>query len=61
MAGGVVAILFSGIQPSKLIRTVDLSLLLFFCGLFIVIGGAKQAGVLDNLRIHYMFKLTLQV
>ena len=47
MVGGVAAILFSGIRPSKLIKTVDWSLLLFFCGLFIVIGGAQQAGVLD--------------
>jgi Na+/H+ antiporter NhaD/arsenite permease-like protein len=47
MAGGVAAILFSGIRPSKLIKTIDWSLLLFFCGLFIVIGGAQKAGVLD--------------
>lgn len=47
MAGGVAAVLFSGIRPSKLIHTVDWSLLLFFCGLFIVIGGAQQAGVLN--------------
>jgi Na+/H+ antiporter NhaD/arsenite permease-like protein len=47
MAGGVAAILFSGIRPSKLIKTIDWSLLLFFCGLFIVIGGAQQAGVLN--------------
>jgi len=47
MAGGVAAVLFSGIRPSRLIQAVDWSLLLFFCGLFIVIGGAQQAGVLD--------------
>jgi Na+/H+ antiporter NhaD/arsenite permease-like protein len=47
MAGGIAAILLSGIRPSKLIKTIDWSLLLFFCGLFIVIGGAQQAGVLD--------------
>jgi len=47
MAGGVAAVLFSGIRPSRLIQSVDWSLLLFFCGLFIVIGGAQQAGVLD--------------
>jgi len=47
VAGGVAAILFSGIKPSRLIQTIDWSLLLFFCGLFIVIGGAHQAGVLD--------------
>lgn len=47
MAGGVAAVLFSGIKPSRLIQSTDWSLLLFFCGLFIVIGGARQAGVLD--------------
>lgn len=47
MAGGIAAVLFSGIKPSKLIQTVDWSLLLFFCGLFIVIGGAQQAGVFN--------------
>lgn len=47
LTGGVAAVLFSGIRPSKLIQTIDWSLLLFFCGLFIVIGGAHQAGVLD--------------
>ena len=49
LAGGIAAVLFSGIKPSKLIQTVDWSLLLFFCGLFVVIGGAQQAGVFDLL------------
>jgi Na+/H+ antiporter NhaD/arsenite permease-like protein len=48
LTGGIAAVLFSGIRPSKLIQTIDWSLLLFFCGLFIVIGGAQQAGVLDT-------------
>lgn len=47
MTGGVAAVLFSSIKPSKLIHSIDWSLLLFFCGLFIVIGAAHQAGVLD--------------
>jgi Na+/H+ antiporter NhaD/arsenite permease-like protein len=47
LTGGIAAVLFSGIRPSKLIQTIDWSLLLFFCGLFIVIGAAHQAGVLD--------------
>lgn len=56
MIGGVAAVLFSGIKPSRLIQSVDWVLLLFFAGLFVVIGGAKQAGVLDLLlgqvRLH---------
>jgi len=47
LIGGVAAVLFSGIKPAKLIQEVDLSLLLFFTGLFVVIGGAQHAGVLD--------------
>jgi Na+/H+ antiporter NhaD/arsenite permease-like protein len=47
LSGGIAAVLFSGIRPSRLIQTVDWSLLMFFCGLFIVIGGAAHAGVLD--------------
>lgn len=42
------AVLLAGrIKPSEVIRGVDWVLLLFFAGLFIVIGGAHQAGVLD--------------
>lgn len=47
LMGGVGAVLFSGIKPSRLIHSVDWSLLVFFAGLFVVIGGAQQAGVLD--------------
>lgn len=41
------AMLVSGIRPSEVIRSVDWVLLAFFGGLFVVIGGARQAGVLD--------------
>jgi Na+/H+ antiporter NhaD/arsenite permease-like protein len=34
-------------RPSSIIREVDWVLLLFFAGLFVVIGGAHRAGVLD--------------
>jgi Na+/H+ antiporter NhaD/arsenite permease-like protein len=47
LIGGVAAVVFSGTKPSKLIQGVDWSLLLFFAGLFVVIGGAQHAGVLD--------------
>ncbi len=56
MTGGVAALLFSGIKPSRTIQSVDWSLLLFFGGLFVVIGGAEHAGVLDvflrNVRLE---------
>jgi Na+/H+ antiporter NhaD/arsenite permease-like protein len=47
LIGGTAAMILSGIRPSRLIRNVDWSLLLFFAGLFIVIGGAKQSGLFD--------------
>lgn len=47
MMGGVAAVLFSGVKPSRLIQNVDWVLLVFFAGLFVVIGGAREAGVLD--------------
>ncbi|MBI4216849.1 MAG: anion transporter [Chloroflexi bacterium] len=34
-------------RPSTIIKEVDWVLLLFFAGLFVVIGGAHKAGVLD--------------
>jgi len=47
LAAGALVILFSSVRPSEVIRNVDWVLLLFFAGLFVVIGGARQAGVLD--------------
>ncbi|MBI2171884.1 MAG: anion transporter [Chloroflexi bacterium] len=49
LVAGVAAMLLSGIKPSEVIQKVDWVLLLFFGGLFVVIGGARQAGVLDLL------------
>lgn len=53
MMGGVAAILFSGVKPSRLIQSVDWGLLLFFAGLFVVIGGARHAGVLNIFLQHF--------
>jgi len=47
LSAGALMLLVSGIRPSEIIRGVDWVLLLFFGGLFVVIGGARQAGVLD--------------
>ena len=49
MVAGVAAMLLGRPRPSEVIRSVDWVLLLFFGGLFVVIGGARQAGVLDLL------------
>ncbi|MBI2916783.1 MAG: anion transporter [Chloroflexi bacterium] len=47
LASGAAVLLFGRVRPSETIRTVDWVLLLFFAGLFVVVGGARQAGVLD--------------
>ena len=49
LVAGTVAMLLSGIRPTEVMRSVDWVLLLFFAGLFVVIGGARQAGLLDLL------------
>jgi Na+/H+ antiporter NhaD/arsenite permease-like protein len=47
MGAGAALLLFGGVRPAEVIRSVDWVLLLFFGGLFVVVGGARQAGVLD--------------
>lgn len=47
LAVGAAVLLLGRMRPSEVIRGVDWVLLLFFAGLFIVIEGARQAGVLD--------------
>ncbi|MSQ40360.1 MAG: anion transporter [Dehalococcoidia bacterium] len=49
LVAGTAAMLVSGIRPSEVMRSVDWVLLLFFAGFFVVIGGARQAGLLDLL------------
>jgi Na+/H+ antiporter NhaD/arsenite permease-like protein len=44
---GAAVLLLSRARPSEIIGRVDWVLLLFFVGLFIVIGGAREAGVMD--------------
>lgn len=39
----------AGWEPRKVFRQIDWPLLLFFAGLFIVVGGLRQAGVVDRL------------
>ena len=49
---GAGVLLVSKVRPSEVIRGVNWVLLLFFVGLFVVIGGAQQAGVLDVALEH---------
>jgi Na+/H+ antiporter NhaD/arsenite permease-like protein len=47
LAGAALVMLTSKLNPTQVIKGVDWVLLVFFAGLFIVIGGAHQAGVLN--------------
>ena len=50
LAGGTLAILVGRYRPKRVLAQVDWPLLLFFAGLFVVIGGVARAGVLE--RVH---------
>lgn len=46
ITGGLALIVLSRMKPQYAMEKVDWTLLLFFCGLFIVIGGINKAGLL---------------
>lgn len=46
MTGGMAALLFCGINPEDALKEVDLDTLMFFMGLFILVGGLENAGVI---------------
>ncbi len=45
--GGTAALLFSGIHPDEAIKKVNWSLILFFIGLFVIIGAVQETGLID--------------
>lgn len=45
--GGTLALLISGIYPDEAIKKVNWSLILFFVGLFVIIGCVQETGLLD--------------
>lgn len=47
LTGAALVMLTSKISPSRIIKGVDWVLLVFFVGLFVIIGGAQQSGLLD--------------
>jgi Na+/H+ antiporter NhaD/arsenite permease-like protein len=49
MAGGTAALLFSGISAEEAIKKVNWSVILFFVGLFVVIGAVQESGLLGKL------------
>jgi Na+/H+ antiporter NhaD/arsenite permease-like protein len=49
MSLGALVILLESRRPSQLLQQVDWALLLLFAGLFIVMHGVEQAGVIDRI------------
>jgi Na+/H+ antiporter NhaD/arsenite permease-like protein len=47
LAAATLLLVIAGWEPRLAFRQVDWPLLLFFAGLFIVVGGLRQAGVVD--------------
>lgn len=45
-AGGTLALLASGIHPDEAIKKVNWSMILFFIGLFVIIGSVQETGLL---------------
>jgi Na+/H+ antiporter NhaD/arsenite permease-like protein len=49
LGGAAVLLVITRAQPEKVLREVDWSTLLFFTGLFIIVGAAEQAGMIGLL------------
>ena len=49
MAGAVILMLIANIQPREVLGIVDWTTIFFFMGLFIVVGGLEQTGVMHFL------------
>lgn len=47
MAGGTAALIFSGTYPDETIKKVNWTMILFFVGLFVIIGSVQESGLLD--------------
>jgi Na+/H+ antiporter NhaD/arsenite permease-like protein len=47
--GAAVLLITRTVEPRKVYDEVDWGLLVFFCGLFIIVGGAERAGMMSTL------------
>jgi Na+/H+ antiporter NhaD/arsenite permease-like protein len=47
--GAAVLLITRTIEPQKLYREVDWGLLVFFVGLFLIVGGAENAGIVNKM------------
>jgi len=50
LAGGSLAFLVGRYRPQRILPRVDWTLLVFFVGLFVVVGGVAKAGLVDDMR-----------
>ncbi|HEX3032718.1 MAG TPA: ArsB/NhaD family transporter [Bacillota bacterium] len=57
MAGGVLLLLISGIRAEKIIHEVEWKTIFFFVGLFIMVGGLKETGIIQ-IMAEQVLKLT---
>ena len=46
LTGGFVALFVCGLNPDEIMKEVDLDTLMFFMGLFVLVGGMENAGVI---------------
>ncbi len=50
IGGAAVLLLISGLEPGEILREVEWTTLSFFAGLFILVGGLGEAGLIDRLQ-----------
>jgi len=57
LGGAAVLLVVTGIQPFKALHHVEWPTLLFFCGLFVIVGGVEVSGALELLA-HNILEIT---
>lgn len=57
MLGAVVLLLISGINPEKIFHEIEWKTIFFFVGLFVLVGGLKETGVIEILA-KWVFEIT---
>lgn len=50
LSGATAAFLVGRYRPARVLRHVDWTLLVFFAGLFVVVGGVAKAGLVDDMH-----------
>ncbi len=62
MCGGIIALVFGGCEPFGLLQKINIRDILFFSGLFVLVGAAQASGALSYLSdgiVHLSFGNTL--